>query len=78
MPYWLGSFMFDYIILLTMNISFIVGSFAFNHATSKSEFSIVTETIGSWIVALLCMNFAVIGLAYLVSFRFEKTSSAQM
>ena len=68
-PYWLGTFIFDYIMFLFTIIVFflivVIGKITF-----------ITDFVGELLFILLSFGFSFINWSYMCGFLFEKSNSA--
>ena len=68
-PYWLGNFIFDFMILTIMLIFFILFAVMYDNISNWNAMYI-TSLSGYWIAIIFFCNMSVIGLAYALSFMF--------
>lgn len=71
LPYWLGTFAFDYTIFVFVSACFMAFYFAFG-----IQAVIPISTLGYWIGFLLTMGFSLLQWSYIWSFIFSTSASA--
>jgi len=69
LPYWLGTFAFDFIVYCVGLLIFVILVYIFN-------FSYVIDVIWKIIYNLVLFGFAYITFSYMCGFMFEKSGSA--
>lgn len=75
LPYWVGNFVFDYIMLTIFVIIFVIAGQS-SKFISKTNNPVINNVIVFWVICFMGFNLAAIPLSYIVSTWFKKTSSA--
>jgi ATP-binding cassette, subfamily A (ABC1), member 3 len=70
LPYWIGTFVFDYILFIVVSIFFFVFAAIF-------QINVVTSYMGHWLALILSMGLCLLTWSYLWSFVFNTAASAQ-
>lgn len=69
LPYWLGTFLFDYIVFFLQYIVFLLICLCFN-------FTCIVDELGNLSLVFIPFGIAFIGANYLFSHMFEKSATA--
>jgi ATP-binding cassette subfamily A (ABC1) protein 3 len=68
-PYWLGTFAFDYIVFFVVSLYFILFSVIFDISIFKGHY-------GELVALLIVMGFSLLAWCYVLSFMFSQAASA--